>query len=244
MAEETNGDATDSVTYPWIRTAALVGVGVGAVLLVGDAGVSLYRLHPQFLADHQWGMAGALIVIAFTALWLWNWWNDEEGEDEDDPEVSSGEELIKDDPLARRVLQWVNEQIDFYDRYGLLHANLYFWFKIPTLVAAALVPVFALATGNWTKWVTAGLGVLIAVLEGVQQVGRYHDNWVAGIATRDQLERERELFLAKAGVYAKPQDGQSSSSLFAERASVLMTQEQGQWLKSRQDVKQDAAAKA
>ena len=72
--------------------------------------------------------------------------------------------------------------------------------------------------------------MLIAVLEGVQQVARYHGNWVAGIATRDQPGRERELFLTEAGVYAKPPDGQPPFNLFAERASVLMTQEQGQWL--------------
>ena len=66
---------------------------------------------------------------------------------------------------------------------------------------------------------------------------------VAGIATRDQLQLERALFLTNAGVYAKPPEGQPSSSLLAERASVLMTQEQGQWLKGRQDAKHEVPGK-
>jgi hypothetical protein len=130
----------------------------------------------------------------------------------------------------------VNSWIEYYEAHGLKHAKLYWGFKAPSLVAASLVPIFALLMEGNFRMVTAGLGALVAISEGFIQVGRYHDNWVTGISTRDGLERERELFLTESGPYSNNADLKKRVVLFAERSSALMMQEETEWAKIRRAV--------
>jgi hypothetical protein len=69
-------------------------------------------------------------------------------------------------------------------------------------VAAALIPFLVglklqLAGINLSQWIVGGLGVLIAVLEGLQQLNQYHANWIAYRSTNEALKHEKFLFLAK-----------------------------------------------
>jgi Protein of unknown function (DUF4231) len=52
-------------------------------------------------------------------------------------------------------------------------------------LTAAFVPVAAALSA--TDWVTGALGGLILVLEGLQQLGRYHDTWISYRGTCERL---------------------------------------------------------
>jgi hypothetical protein len=86
--------------------------------------------------------------------------------------------------------------------------------------------------------------VFIGAAESLQQVGRYHQNWIQAIGTRDQLDREREMFLARANAYAPPKEVTSTEqerriALFADRVAILSAAEQGEWRQLRESVKQE-----
>ena len=74
--------------------------------------------------------------------------------------------------------------------------------------------------------ITAGLGILIAIVEGVQQVNQYHSNWTAYRATAEVLKHERFLYLANAGPYHNNPDAQP---LLAQRVEGAVSQEQAKW---------------
>ena len=54
--------------------------------------------------------------------------------------------------------------------------------------------------------IPAALGALIVVLEGVQQLNQYQQNWSAYRSTCEALKHEKYLFLAHAGPYAGSED--------------------------------------
>jgi hypothetical protein len=75
------------------------------------------------------------------------------------------------------TLDHLQDQIQWYDRKSGQNQKAFKYLKISTIIAAALVPVFASASGM--SLLTAGLGVLIVVLEGFQQLYLFHSNWIA-----------------------------------------------------------------
>ena len=84
------------------------------------------------------------------------------------------------------VLERVDQQIHWYDRHATSARIWYCSIKITQIILAAAVPV---AAGlDFPKLVTGSLGGLIVILEGIQQLFRYHDNWVRYRWTASAME--------------------------------------------------------
>ena len=80
-------------------------------------------------------------------------------------------------------------------------------------------------------WVTGGLAAVIVVLEGVQHLYQFQQNWITYRSTAEGLKHEHYLYLAKAGPYA---EGDPHRQL-AERLEGLTSQEHAKWTASQKD---------
>jgi hypothetical protein len=100
------------------------------------------------------------------------------------------------------TLDHLQDQIEWYDRKSGSNQKAFKYLKICTISAAALIPVLAKVTAMSSY--TAGLGVFIVVLEGLQQLNQYHSNWISYRSTCEALKHEKFLYLGKAGIYAAP----------------------------------------
>lgn len=125
----------------------------------------------------------------------------------------------------------IEEQIDWYDRKSG-HAQRWFkGLKIAQIVTAAAIPVMA---GNSAPaWLVGGAGALIVVLEGLQQLQQYQQNWAAYRATCERLKHERFLFMAKAGPYGT---NPNPEAMLAERVEGLVSQEHAAWVSQQKEV--------
>lgn len=125
----------------------------------------------------------------------------------------------------------LEDQLDWYDRKSA-HAQRWFkWLKICQLVTAAAIPVMA---GNSAPaWLVGGAGALIVVLEGLQQLQQYQQNWASYRATCERLKHERFLFMAQAGPYATSPEPEA---LLAERIEGLVSQEHAAWVSQQKEV--------
>jgi hypothetical protein len=140
-------------------------------------------------------------------------------------------------PDAAPVLGRVDELIRWYDRHATSARILYCTIKVTQIVLAAAVPV---AAGlELPKLVTGSLGGLIVVLEGIQQLYRFHDNWVRYRWTTSAMQREKSLWTARAGDYAT---ADRPDALLALRIEDLTSREATQWvaLQSRTGSRQPA----
>jgi hypothetical protein len=130
-------------------------------------------------------------------------------------------------PPARARLE---EQIAWYDGKSQVDQRWYKGLKICQIVTAAAIP-FA-ASLSVPVWVAGGGGAVIVVLEGVQQLMQYQQNWITYRSTCERLKHERFLFLAGAGPYATAADPEP---LLAERVEGLVSQEHAAWTAHRDD---------
>lgn len=96
-----------------------------------------------------------------------------------------------------------------------------------TIASAAAIPVLTTAGIPNGKYIAAGLGVLIAIMEGLQQMNQYNSNWTSYRSTSESLKHEKYLYLARAGPYLAAQNPQV---MLAERIESLISQEGSKWL--------------
>jgi len=125
------------------------------------------------------------------------------------------------------TLQRRDDQIDWYDRKSRHSQRLYKTLKFTTIVSGAAVPVVAALKQPWTPWLSGGLGILIVLVEAVQQVNQYHQNWVTFRSTCEALKHEKYLYAAMAGPYAA---AETPLKLLAERVESLVSQEHAKWV--------------
>src|SRR5205085_10707250 len=103
--------------------------------------------------------------------------------------------------------------------------------KVGQIVIAALVPVLA-GTADVPRWVLGALGAAVVILEGVQQLFQYQQNWVTYRSTCEELKREKVLFQATAGPYAR---ARRPEALLAERVEALVSQEHARWTAGQEE---------
>jgi hypothetical protein len=136
----------------------------------------------------------------------------------------------KSDPIIDRL----EDQINWYDAKSSRLQKAYKRIKVIEIIAAALIPFLSALhlSGNSSHLpitlgtITALLGVLITILEGVLQLNQYQHTWVTYRATCEALKHEKFTYIARAGLYAAAADPRA---LLAERMETIGSQENSKW---------------
>jgi hypothetical protein len=141
------------------------------------------------------------------------------------------------DSAAAAARRRIDDQIDWYDRKSGHNQRWFKRLKVGQIVLAAAIP--AAASLGAHSDLLAVCGALIVVLEGLQQLQQYQQNWTAYRATCERLKHERHLFEAQAGPYAgvaRP------AALLAERVEGLVSQEHAAWATQQREATKAAVA--
>ena len=121
-------------------------------------------------------------------------------------------------------------QIAWYDGKSRHNQHWFKGLKVGQIVTAAAIPVAAGESAP--PWLVGGAGALIVVLEGLQQLQQYQQNWSTYRSTCERLKHEKYLFAARAGPYAKTA---RADRLLAERVEGLVSQEHAAWASHQED---------
>ena len=122
------------------------------------------------------------------------------------------------------------DQQRWYDDKSGRNKRSYLRFKTAQIVVAAAIPTVAAAGASAA--VAGALGAVVVVLEGLQQLFQFHQNWLTYRATAEALKHEQHLFLAEAGPYA--QEASRRIATLAERVEGLVSQEHASWTQVQQ----------
>jgi hypothetical protein len=139
--------------------------------------------------------------------------------------ATESEAAYRDSPAWARL----EEQIAWYDRESTQSQRWFKGLKVVQIVTAAAIPVAAAASAPLAL-LGAG-GALIVVLEGLQQLQQYQENWITYRSTCERLRAERFLYLSRAGPYAAG----GAEALLAVRVEGLVSEENAAWLAHRED---------
>lgn len=130
-------------------------------------------------------------------------------------------------PAEKVTLSRLEDQIEWYAARSRTNQKRFKVLKAITIVSAAVIPVFTTSGVTYGAQIAAALGVLIVVVEGLQQLNQYQPNWTSYRLTAEALKHEKFLYFAKAGPYASaPNPGAE----LAERVESLISQEELKWM--------------
>ena len=118
----------------------------------------------------------------------------------------------------------LEDQLTWYEDKAKHHKRWFQSLKVAQIVVAAAIPAGA-AVGA-SAGVAGALGAVVVVMEGLQQLFQFQQNWIAYRGTAEALKHEKFLYLASAGPYAGT-DGRDR--LLAERVEGLVSQEHAAW---------------
>jgi hypothetical protein len=140
--------------------------------------------------------------------------------------VTSNKLPAKEKPMSESdvVQKRLEDQIGWYDRNASYNERMFKILRIATIVVSSSIPLSAAFVE--AKWITGGLGALIALFEGLQQLNQHHQNWITYRSTAEALKHEKYLFLSLAGPYAS---SDNPKTLLAERVESLVSQENSKW---------------
>ena len=138
-------------------------------------------------------------------------------------------------PDSDPIMDRLEDQINWYDRKSMTNQRTFKRIKVAEIVAAALIPFLSGFHTSETIWATAGLGVLVTVLEGLLHLNQYQQNWITYRSTCEALKHEKFLYLGNAGPYATATD---KHALLAERIESLVSQEHAKWASVQQQQQQ------
>lgn len=130
-------------------------------------------------------------------------------------------------------------QIAWYDRKASANQRAYKWSKVSIIVLAISLPVLA-EYGHIGEFERApaflvGLAAgAILLLEGLQHLNKWQENWILYRSTCEGLRHEQHLFHEKAGPYVglKPE---AANRVLAERTGALAMAEHSKWVHDRSD---------
>lgn len=122
----------------------------------------------------------------------------------------------------------VQDQIDYYSAKSKLNKQRYQRLQVVSIVCGVLVPVLIGFSNEQPilKYVAGALGAVVAIVEGMQALFKYKDNWIVYRSTSEALVRERFLFQSKAGAYS----GEQAFPRFVEQVEQILTAENRVWL--------------
>jgi hypothetical protein len=118
------------------------------------------------------------------------------------------------------------DQINWMEGKAAHNQKKYKQLKVMEIVSAASIPFFA-GFSEWKSFsiVTGLLGVVIVILNGVQQLYKYHENWLTYRTTIEQLRREKILF--ESG--SDPYNDADAFQKFVQNFEAILASENKVW---------------
>lgn len=125
--------------------------------------------------------------------------------------------------------QRLEKQIAWYDTKSMSAQRAYKWTKITEILFAATIPFVA----GINITLTAILGVAITLIEGLQQMNQWAQNWTTYRSTCEALRHEKYSYIGKSGVYEGKEEAEAKRIL-VQRVESLISTEHSKWI-SRQE---------
>jgi hypothetical protein len=128
----------------------------------------------------------------------------------------------------------LESQIEWYDKQARSSQRWFKVLKVAQIVVAAAIPVVAAAGG--TAAVAGAMGAVVVIVEGLQQLFQFQQNWTSYRSTCETLKHEKFLFLAGA----EPYSGSDREQLLGARVEAVVSQETSGWAAQQRQVQADA----
>lgn len=129
----------------------------------------------------------------------------------------------------------LEDQINWYDKKSMHSQRTFKWLKGIEIIIASFVPIASLGFNQ--PWLAAIMGASIAIIEGLLNLGKYHENWIEYRSICETLKHEKYMYQTKTGVY---NTDECTFKYLVERIESIISKENVNWANmNRQNTRRD-----
>lgn len=123
----------------------------------------------------------------------------------------------------------VDDQIDWYDQKSQSAQNWYKGLQIIEIILASFIPLLAGYSSSYKilTLIVGLFGALIAIIESITKLNKYHENWIQYRTTCEMLRYQKHLYLTGCSPYNKIDE--TPDNLFIRTVESIISSENNQW---------------
>lgn len=123
----------------------------------------------------------------------------------------------------------VDDQINWYDKKSIKAQKYYKLFQIIEIILASTIPVLSIFSTNNIIVATsiAICGGLIAIIESITRLYKFHENWIEYRTTSELLKYHKFLYITKTYPYNDSVD--TIENIFIKNIENIISSENNNW---------------
>lgn len=126
----------------------------------------------------------------------------------------------------------LEDQINWYDKKSMFNQKMYKRLVLVEIIFSVSIPFLASHANDENaviKIIIGIIGVSIALIAGVINLYKYHENWISYRTTSETLKHEKYLFLTKAGIYKEKESKETPYNNLVQRIESIISKENTNW---------------
>lgn len=129
----------------------------------------------------------------------------------------------------------VDDQIQWYDKKSQSSQKWYKRLQVIEIVLASFIPLLsAYSTTSKQIAIIVGIfGAIIAIIESVSKLYKYHENWIQYRTTCEMLKFQKYLYLTGSSPYNNEKE--TIDNLFIRNIENIVSSENNQWKSINRD---------
>ena len=131
--------------------------------------------------------------------------------------------------IEKYIEERVDGQISWYDKKSSTAQKYYKIYQIVEISLAASIPLLAGFTDiHWAFALVVGIfGSVIAVIEAITKLYKFHENWISYRSTCEFLKYQKYLYLSKSFPYNEKDE--TVDNIFVKNIENIISAENNQW---------------
>lgn len=122
----------------------------------------------------------------------------------------------------------VDDQINWYDNKSKEAQKWYKSLQTIEIILAAFIPLLSgFASNKCIAFILGFFGAVIAIIESISKLNKYHENWIQYRTTCEMLRYQKHLFLTGSAPYNTKDE--TIENLFVRNVENIISSENNQW---------------
>ena len=123
----------------------------------------------------------------------------------------------------------VDDQINWYDQKSKDAQKWYKRLQKAEIILASLIPLLSgyVASNKCIAFIVGLFGAVIAVIESISKLNKYHENWIQYRSTCEMLRYQKHLYLTGSAPYNNQDE--TIENIFVHNIENIISSENNQW---------------
>lgn len=123
----------------------------------------------------------------------------------------------------------VDDQINWYDQKSKSAQKWYKILQIVEIILASLIPLLSgyMPSCKWIALIVGLFGAIIAIIESITKLNKYHENWIQYRSTCEMLRYQKHLYLTGSAPYNNQDE--TIDNIFVRNIESIISSENNQW---------------